>query len=290
MRLLPLSPRRYSRAALREARTRLRPWVLAGAVENTGAAEAPVPGSTYADLYEEHATALPPDASIGDGDFDVIGRVELAILTEAGLTPSSSLVDFGCGTGRLAVHAVPFLSRGAYHGTDIAPTMLRHAAALLADRLGSVPAHARLSVQPDEQFPVLLGPPDMFAAFSVFTHMEHEDICRYLRGARAVSAAHTVFVASCLELELPEGRHIFEMSAVKTLDERWREVRNVVTSRDLFTAVAAVAGWTVTAWHGGDGPAGTMPDGSRVGLGQSVVVMRPSARELRDELHPSVSA
>lgn len=276
MNVLPLSPRRYGRALARETRARLRPWVLGG---DDGSASTPdvaaAAGSTYADLYEEHASALPPDASIGDGDFELIGRIELAVLTDAGLTPSSSLFDFGCGTGRLAVHAVPFLANGAYHGTDIAPTMLRHAAALLTSRIGAVPAHTRFTVQPDEQFPVLT-PPDMFCAFSVFTHMEHEDIYRYLRSARAVSAAHTVFVASCLQLDLPEGRNIFEMSAAKTLDERWHEVRNVVTSRDLFTTVAGLAGWTVTAWHGGDGPSGTMPDGSRVGLGQSVVVMRPA--------------
>lgn len=276
MNLLPLSPRRYGRAAVRGAKVRMRPWVLADDGGSDAVSDVSTTGSTYADLYEGHAAALPPDESIGDGDFDIIGRIELAVLTDAGLTPASSLVDFGCGTGRLAVHAVPFLDRGAYHGTDIAPTMLRHAASLLTKRLGGVPTHARFTVQADERFPVV-SPPDMFSAFSVFTHMEHEDICRYLRGARAVSGAHTVFVSSCLEIDLPEGRHIFEMSAAKTLDERWTEVRNVVTSRDLFTAVAALAGWTVTAWHGGDGPSGTMPDGSRVGLGQSVVVMRPTA-------------
>jgi SAM-dependent methyltransferase len=274
MNLLPLSPRRYGRAAAREARARLRPWVLADErADATGVAS--TGESTYANLYEEHAATLPPDASIGDGDFDQIGRIELAVLTDAGLTPSSSLFDFGCGTGRLAVHAVPFLERGAYHGTDIAPTMLHHAEALLVARLGSVPGNARFTLQADEQFAVL-APPDMFCAFSVFTHMEHEDICRYLRAARDVSAAHTVFVVSCLQLDLPEGRNIFEISAAKTLGERWREVRNVVTSRDLFTTVAAIAGWTVTAWHGGDGPSGTLPDGTRVGLGQSVVVMRPA--------------
>ena len=278
MNLLPLSPRRYGRAAVREARSRLRPWVLDGTTGDAPADAEAVARSTYADLYEEHAAALPPNTSIGDGDFDTIGRIELAILTDAGLTPSSSLFDFGCGTGRLAVHAVQFLSRGAYHGTDIAPTMLHYAATLLTNRLGNVPSHARFTVQSDEQFPVLT-PPDMFCAFSVFTHMEHEDICRYLRAARAVSAAHTVFVASCLQLDLPEGRRIFDASAAKSLDERWSEVRNVVTSRDLFTAVAALAGWTVMAWHGGDGPAGTLPDGSRVGLGQSVVVMRPTVSE-----------
>ena len=142
------------------------PWVLAQPSASLPSSAASPTGSKYADLYEEHAATLPPDASIGDGDFEHIGRIELAILTDAGLTPSSSLFDFGCGTGRLAVHAVPFLAEGNYLGTDISPTMLRHAAGLLTTRLGAVPANARFETQPDERFPVT-SPPDMFCAFSV---------------------------------------------------------------------------------------------------------------------------
>jgi SAM-dependent methyltransferase len=278
--LLPLSPARYGRAALRVARARLQPDATLVATDAAGVSS--FSATKYADLYEEHALALTPDTSIGDGDFDTIGRVELAILTDAGLTPSSSLLDFGCGTGRLAVHAVPFLSTGSYLGTDISPTMLRHAAALLADRLGAVPAHARFATQPDERFPVST-PPDMICAFSVFTHMEHEDVFRYLRSARTASGPGTVFVASCLQLDLPEAQNIFRMSADKAVDERWREVRNVVTSPDLVTQVARLAGWTVAAWHPGSGPAGTMPDGSRVGLGQSIVVMRQTEGHARPD-------
>ncbi|MCU1394669.1 MAG: methyltransferase domain protein [Ilumatobacteraceae bacterium] len=273
VKLLPLSPSRYGRAAARLVRSRLQPGATAPADASPNAAG--FSATKYADLYEEHALALTPDTSIGDGDFDTIGRIELAILTDAGLTPSSSLFDFGCGTGRLAVHAVPYLTTGQYVGTDISPTMLLHATALLHDRLGSIPERVRFATQPDEQFPVS-GPPDMFCAYSVFTHMEHEDIFRYLRSARTVSAPHTVFVASCLQLDLPEAQNIFLMSAAKSVDERWSEVRNVVTSPELFTEVARLAGWAVTAWHPGSGPAGTMPDGSRVGLGQSIVVMRPN--------------
>lgn len=272
--LLPLSPSRYGRAAVRLVRSRLRPAaapVAAGHASGIGSFSS----TKYADLYEEHALALTPDTSIGDGDFDTIGQVELAILVEAGLTRTSSLFDFGCGTGRLAVHAVPFLASGTYVGTDISPTMLRHAAALLTSRLGAIPARVRFETQPDERFPVST-PPDFFCAYSVFTHMEHEDIFRYLSSALTVSGPDTVFVASCLQLDLPEAQNIFQMSAAKPVDERWREVRNVVTSPDLFTEVTRLAGWTVTAWHPGSGPAGTMPDGTRVGLGQSIVVMRPT--------------
>ena len=76
------------------------------------------------------------------------------------------------------------------------------------------------------------------------------------------------------------GQHLidgaFDASAAKTFDERWLEVRNVVTSRDLFDAVAALAGWTVDKWYSGDAPVTTLPDGNSAALGQSVVVLRPT--------------
>lgn len=239
------------------------------ALEPTAAA------STYADLYEQHAIAHPPETSIGSGDFERMGQIELAILTDAGLKPSSTLLDFGCGTGRLAVHAIPFLCDGQYVGTDISPTMLVHARALVTDKLGSVPANAHFVVQPDERFPVD-GPVDFLCAFSVFTHMEHEDTYRYLKAALAASTADTTFVASVLQLDMQVHQPMFLVSAEKTVEERWASVRNVVTSEGLFTTVAELAGWTVSRWIPVTESAGTMPDGERVGVGQSIVVMRPS--------------
>ena len=265
--LRPISPERYYRA--------IRRTILGVGRSSEPSPEPTTARNTYADLYEQHAAALPPDSSIGDGDFDLIGQRELAILTDAGLTSTSTLLDFGCGTGRLAVHAVPFLSGGRYIGTDIAPTMLVHAASTVRARLGTMPHNATFEVQLDETFPSGTAP-DMICAFSVFTHMEHEDIFRYLRSALTISTAQTTFVASCLQLDLPEAQNVFSVSASKSLDQRWGEVRNVVTSPDLFTEVARLAGWAVTAWYPGSGPAGTMPDGERVGIGQSVVVLNPT--------------
>jgi SAM-dependent methyltransferase len=240
------------------------------------AAEPSTAASTYADLYEQHAIEHPPETSIGRGDFDRMGQIELAILTDAGLKPSSTLLDFGCGTGRLAVHAIPFLSDGQYIGTDISPTMLVHAGALVTDKLGSMPINARFVVQPDETFPV--DPPvDFLCAYSVFTHMEHEDTFRYLKAALAASTTGTTFVASVLQIDTPVHQHEFLMSAAKTVDERWASVRNIVTSQDLFTTVAELAGWTVSRWLPVTESAGTMPDGERVGVGQSIVIMRPTA-------------
>ena len=276
MNLRPLSPQRYARALRR--RTPMPVKRFARRLLEVSAPPAPEPAAaagTYADLYEQHAIDHPPETSIGGGDFERMGQIELAILTEAGLKPSSTLLDFGCGTGRLALHAIPFLAEGRYIGTDISPTMLVHAEALVNNKLGSVPANASFVIQPDETFPVD-APVDFICAYSVFTHMEHEDTYRYLKSALTASTADTTFVASVLQLDMHVHQHEFLVSAGKTVDERWATVRNVVTSEVLFTTVAQLAGWTVTRWIPVTQSAGTMPDGERVGIGQSIVIMRPT--------------
>ena len=41
----------------------------------------------YRSLYESHAALHPAEAAVGDGDFDAIGRIELALLCQEGLAP-----------------------------------------------------------------------------------------------------------------------------------------------------------------------------------------------------------
>src|SRR4051812_48971736 len=67
--------------------------------------------SVYESLYEAVAQSLGDDA-VGGGDYNEIGEIELDVLRACGLEPHSALLDFGCGNGRLAIHAVPFLQRG----------------------------------------------------------------------------------------------------------------------------------------------------------------------------------
>ena len=82
MRLRPLSPTRYVNALRRRLAHLRTPAAPAAAGAASAAAPAPAPApapNRYADLYEDHALTLPPDSSIGDGDFDQIGQIELAI-------------------------------------------------------------------------------------------------------------------------------------------------------------------------------------------------------------------
>ena len=66
--------------------------------------------TTYSANVERLKSDLPFDEAMkrsisGDfgGDFDVMGRVEVAILRHYGLKPTDHLIDVGCGSGRLAL-------------------------------------------------------------------------------------------------------------------------------------------------------------------------------------------
>jgi SAM-dependent methyltransferase len=230
---------------------------------------------TYERLYEAHARALPPAAAAGDGDFDRIGRIELAALVDAGLAHGHRLVDFGCGTGRLAVHAVPWLAGGSYVGIDISQTMLGHAEAAVRTSCPGAPCRVSWQHQSAPVFALADATVDLFAAFSVFTHMEHEDAYAYLRDARRVVRPHGRFVLSCLTMDLEAGRRVFRQSAGVSLRERWGTIRNVTTTYDYVEAVAGLSGWRVVKWHKGEEPSilPIEPGGGPVSLGQSVCVL-----------------
>jgi SAM-dependent methyltransferase len=233
----------------------------------------------YEHLYERLAQELPPADSIGDGDWDLIGRIELSALLASGLEPGHTLVDFGCGTGRLAVHAIPRLARGAYIGIDISQTMLAQAQARVA-QLTRTKGGAGCQVTWKHQTGVVFDLPpesvDFIAAYSVFTHMEHEDAYRYLLEAHRAVRPGGKFVFSCLTMDIPLIRSFFLTSAESTLEDRWRTVRNVTTTRDYMAAVAELAGWQVERWYKGDEKLIPLDggDGELAALGQSVCVLR----------------
>jgi ubiquinone/menaquinone biosynthesis C-methylase UbiE len=230
---------------------------------------------TYEALYEAHAVALPPALSIGAGDYDTMGRIMLSALLQEGLHPAHTFVDFGCGTGRLARHVIPRLPRGVYIGVDIAPSMLAQARLQTADacRAGT---EVRWVHQTGPSFDLPDGTVDYVAAFSVFTHMEHEDTYLYLRDAHRITRDGGRFMLSCLTMDLPAAHGVFLESTSRSLAERWTQVRNVTTSYELMTSIAELAGWSVVRWYKGDEELIDL-DGSpghRCALGQSICVLQ----------------
>lgn len=89
----------------------------------------------FIDAYAKHTDLRiakdGPELAIGakrDGqqDWGKHGKMQLDFLIEKGLQPQHFLLDFGCGTGRLACKAVPYLYSGHYVGMDISESAVAH--------------------------------------------------------------------------------------------------------------------------------------------------------------------
>ncbi len=61
------------------------------------------------------------------GAWDEIGKLQFDFMVCRGLEPYHKLLDYGCGSGRGAVHFVPYLDAGSYLGIDKDAAMLKAA-------------------------------------------------------------------------------------------------------------------------------------------------------------------
>lgn len=227
----------------------------------------------YRKLYEAHVAFHPEQESVGNGPYDAIGRIELDLLKQEGLAPEQTLLDLGCGNGRLAVHAIPYLQGGQYIGTDVSSRMLAQAQQRIADLGGSGTCRVTWLVQRFTELAVPSNSVDRMCAFSVFTHIEHEDTYLYLLEARRVVRPGGKFIFSCLPLDLAAAKHEFLEQAKLEFGKRWASVRNVVTSRELMTELATMAGWKVERWYVGNEENIVNADGTQAALGQSSCVL-----------------
>lgn len=222
----------------------------------------------YETLYESHVQSEGDETVVGDL---ALGPIELEILQDCGLEPNHTLLDLGCGIGRLACVVVPWLeAAGAYIGTDVSPTMLARAERRLAETVAQPACSVRLLKQEGNAFPLEPGSVDMVCAFSVFTHIEHEDAYALLQDARRIIRPGGRFVFSCLPLDIHDARYHFWSSAQRSLAERWSSVRNVTTTVDLMDKISAMAGWEPESWVPGDPKR----------FGQSVCTLKPIPEEL----------
>ena len=131
----------------------------------------------------------------------------------------------------------------------------------------------RLIHQTDETFDLDDHSMDVACAYSVYTHMEHEDMYRYLLQFKRIIRPGGRFVISCLPMTLAAAQHVFRMEAALDPSTRWTRVRNVTTSVDLVNEIAAMSGWTVVRWLPGDQGQAPSTSGELRSLGQSIVVL-----------------
>ncbi len=125
------------------------------------------------------------------GDFEQVGLKEVEIVEYAGLREGQSLLDFGCGSGRLAA-ALRQKMRVEYCGIDVVKSLLKYAKR-------KSPASYRFILNRSLRLPLADASFDMAVAFSVFTHLLHHESYIYLEEFHRVLRPGGVVAFSFLE-------------------------------------------------------------------------------------------
>jgi SAM-dependent methyltransferase len=129
---------------------------------------------------------------LGGNRFDYFGGVTAQLLVDlAGLTPTSKVLEIGCGSGRTALALTKVLEKDNYIGVDVDEPSIRACQKnLLLKNSGFAFAHIDVqnpmynaqgkSPSTTYQFPFQAESTDVIFLISVFTHMLPEEVSHYI--------------------------------------------------------------------------------------------------------------
>lgn len=190
--------------------------------------------------------------AVGGGGYDDNGKIECDALIAIGLTPGDSVIDIGCGSGRLSTQlSQRFGDTINYCGVDVVPELLDYARSKADSAYRFCLTEGLAIPAPDDSA-------DLVAAFSVFTHLKHRESLEYIRDAKRVLKPGGRLIFSFLEL--PRHRREFLYTVAVTVLRR-RKVQNHFISRWRIRRWARAMGYQLDS-------VGPHP------LGQSVAVLR----------------
>jgi ubiquinone/menaquinone biosynthesis C-methylase UbiE len=152
-------------------------------------------------LIEQYPIDEAMDLAVG-GRYDEIGPVEVDVLRYAGLKDGMTLIDFGCGSGRLASVLDQSL-KVEYTGIDVVQALLDYAKS-------KSPSRYRFLLNRDLSIPAAENSCDYLCAFSVFTHLLQAESYIYLEDIRRVLKPEGTLVFSFLEFGFDEHWAVFE--------------------------------------------------------------------------------
>ena len=154
-----------------------------------------------ASLIRDYPLDRAMELAVG-GEYELLGQVQTAILTYAGLKNGDCVVDVGCGSGRLA-SALSKTFAIDYLGADIIQALLDYARTKSAPNYRFV-LHRELSI------PAPDASADFVCAFSLFTHLQQSESYIYLREMSRVVKPTGRILFSFLEFAEPTHWPIFE--------------------------------------------------------------------------------
>jgi ubiquinone/menaquinone biosynthesis C-methylase UbiE len=142
-------------------------------------------------LIAEHPIDEAMSMAVGGG-YETIGQIEAAAVSHFGLREGMSLIDLGCGSGRLAT-AVSRITQIDYLGIDVVQELLDYAKT-------KSPAAYRFVLNRALHIPAPDDSADYVAAFSVFTHLLQPEIFLYIEDIKRVLRTGGSLIFSFLEL------------------------------------------------------------------------------------------
>jgi ubiquinone/menaquinone biosynthesis C-methylase UbiE len=212
-----------------------------------------------AQLIKHHPIDEAMSLAVG-GSYDLIGRIEAEALVKYGLQKGMRLADIGCGSGRTAVALSNRLSI-EYDGYDIVQALLTYAH-------GRTPPNYRFHLNRAVTIPAADGSFDFACAFSLFTHLLHEETFIYMRDCHRVLHKGGKLVFSFLEFHIPDHWNVFE-ATVGQYSKGNRPHLNMFMDRTLIETFAAKIGFGIEKFIDA-----TTPVLDQHALGQSMCVLK----------------
>lgn len=184
-------------------------------------------------LREQHGSSYWSKKVMGHavgGDFDAIGQVQADLLRMQGLEDGMSFLDVACGSGRTAHALSKNYSLHRYLGIDVVADMLEFAR-------GVCPEDYQFELVDGLYVPADKASFDIACAFSLFTHLLHEETFLYLGEIHRVLKPGGVLVFSFLEFSMKHHWNVFESTALQTKNDT-RPHLNVFLERNAIQAFA----------------------------------------------------
>jgi ubiquinone/menaquinone biosynthesis C-methylase UbiE len=234
----------------------------------------------FVEDYEKHVAnlvaAYPIDEAMAlsvGGNFEGVGQAELNILQHVGLQSGMSVLDLGCGSGRLAVALGNSGLKLDYLGTDVVQDLLNYAKS-------KTPDYYRFALHRELSIPSQDSSIDLACAFSVFTHLLHHETYIYLEEIRRVLKPEGHLVFSFLEFAADNHWNIFKDTVEDQRHQRTPHL-NTFIERNAIELWSSRLGFKIEKYIG---------DHERVGggepLGQSTVILALDRSTLGERITP----